>query len=168
VLNAGLINLRVTPEVSELSTEGVAIQAVNVAGRTIAPLITRRRASTTVQLHDGQTFIIGGLIRNNAGADIRAFPVLGEIPVLGALFRSTAWQTNKSELLFVVTPRLVKPIVGPVRLPTDSYVEPNRFELFLGGRMEGAGPPAPDIVAPPSPPTTGQSAPKGPSGFELK
>jgi pilus assembly protein CpaC len=164
VLEAGRINLKVTPEVSELATEGVAIQAFNTAGRSIAPVINRRRASTTVQLYDGQTFVIGGLIRNNAGADIKAFPLLGEIPVLGALFRSTAWQTNKSELLFVVTPRLAKPITGPVRLPTDSYIEPSRIDLFLGGKLEGTPPPA--TPAPLPPPDA--SAPPAPGGFQLK
>ena len=93
--------------------------------------------------------------------------MLGEIPIVGALFRSTAFQTDKSELMFVVTPRLVKPMTGPTRLPTDSYIEPNRLDLFLGGKMEGmppeASPTAPAVVPPPA-----QAAPKGPSGFETK
>ena len=164
VLDGGRINLKVTPEVSELSPEGVAIQAVSAVGRSIAPLITKRRASTTVQLFDGQSFVIGGLIKNNVGTDIKAFPVLGEIPMIGALFRSTAFQTNKSELLFVVTPRLVKPIAGSVRLPTDSYFEPSRVDLFIGGRMEGEPPVAVPSVAPTQPGTPA----RGPSGFEMK
>jgi len=164
VLDGGRINLKVTPEVSELSPEGVAIQAVSAVGRSIAPLITKRRASTTVQLFDGQSFVIGGLIKNNVGTDIKAFPVLGEIPMIGALFRSTAFQTNKSELLFVVTPRLVKPIAGSVRLPTDSYVEPSRVDLFIGGRMEGE----PSVAAPSTAPTQPGTPARGPSGFEMK
>ena len=112
VLAGGRINLKVTPEVSELSPEGVDDPVRRRGGRTIAPLITTRRASTTVQLYDGQSFAIGGLIKNNATTDIKAFPVLGEIPIIGALFRSTAFQTDKSELMFVVTPRLVKPMAG--------------------------------------------------------
>ncbi len=168
VLEGGRINLKVTPEVSELAPEGVAIQAVNVGGRTIAPLITTRRASTTVQLYDGQSFAIGGLIKSNVRTDIKAFPVLGQIPILGALFRSTAFQTDKTELLFVVTPHLVKPVAGNVQLPTDNYVEPTRFELFLGGRMEGSAPavPATGVAEPVQP--TGQVPPKGPSGLEIK
>ena len=167
VLAGGRINLKVTPEVSELSPEGVTIQSVSTGGRSIAPVIATRRASTTVQLYDGQTFAIGGLIKNNATTDVRRFPVLGEIPVVGALFRSTAFQTDKSELMFIVTPRLVKPMAGPTRLPTDGYIEPNRLDLFLGGKMEGmapeVAPAAPVVVVPP-----GQAAPRGPSGFETK
>jgi pilus assembly protein CpaC len=168
VLAGGRINLKVTPEVSELSPEGVAIQAFNTGGRSIAPLIITRRASTTVQLYDGQSFAIGGLIKSNAASDIKAFPILGEIPIIGALFRSTAFQTEKTELLFVVTPHLVKPMVGSVRLPTDSYIEPSRLELFLGGKMEG-NPPEPPAAAPSAPaPPTGKAPAGGPSGFEIK
>ena len=164
VLAGGRINLKVSPEVSELSPEGVPIQASNTSLRSIAPLITTRRASTTVQLYDGQSFVIGGLIKNNARTSIKAFPILGEIPILGALFRSTAFQTDKTELLFVVTPRLVKPIPPDYRLPTDNYIQPNRWELFLGGKMEGE-PPAPTGQPAPLP---NPAAPSGPSGFEVK
>ncbi len=91
-----------------------------------------------MQLFDGQSFVIGGLVKNNVTTDIKAFPVLGEIPILGALFRSTSFQTDKSELVFVLTPHLVKPVGGEaIRLPTDAYIEPSRSELFLNGRMEG-------------------------------
>jgi pilus assembly protein CpaC len=167
VLEGGRINLKVTPEVSELAPEGVAIQAVNAGGRTIAPLITTRRASTTVQLYDGQSFAIGGLIKYNVRTDIKAFPVLGEIPIIGALFRSSAFQTDKTELLFVVTPHLVKPMAGKVRLPTDSYVEPSRLDFFLGGRMEGP-PPEPASLVPAPIPNPAPAAPRSPSGFEIK
>jgi pilus assembly protein CpaC len=147
VLEGGRINLRVMPEVSELSREGFALQAAGTGLRSILPLITTRRASTTVQLFDGQSFVIGGLVKNNANTDVKAFPVLGEIPVLGALFRSTSFQTEKSELLFVLTPHLVKPTGGDVRLPTDTYVEPSRRELFLDGKLEGSPPAAPPAPA---------------------
>jgi pilus assembly protein CpaC len=168
VLEGGRINLRVSPEVSELSPTGVSFQAqastslIGGSGRRL-PLINTRRASTTVQLYDGQTFAIGGLIQNNITTNIKAFPVLGEIPVLGALFRSTAFQSDKTELIFVITPRLVKPLAADYRLPTDSYIEPTRLELFLGGKMEG-DPAFPfQTPAAPSPP-----APQGPGGFEVK
>src|SRR5436190_11373376 len=133
VLEGGRINLRVTPEVSELSPTGVSFQAqasTSLIGGTatqILPLINTRRASTTVQLYDGQSFAIGGLIKNNVTTDIKAFPVLGEIPILGALFRSTGFQTDKTELIFVITPRLVRPLAADYRLPTDSYIEPSRL-----------------------------------------
>lgn len=142
VLSGGRINLKVSPEVSELSREGVGIS--NVANTTVAllPLITTRRASTTVQLADGQSFAIGGLIKNNRTANIKAFPILGEIPLIGALFRSTDFQQDRTELVFVVTPRLVKPISGAIQLPTDGYKDPSRSDLFLGGQMEGKPDPA--------------------------
>ncbi len=140
VLAGGRINLRVAPEVSELAREGVGIGAAGVQGRSILPLITTRRASTTVQLVDGQSFAIGGLIKNNSTSNIKAFPILGEIPVIGALFRSTDFQNDRTELVFVVTPRLVKPLPANYRLPTDSYRDPTRKELFIDGKLESGKP----------------------------
>lgn len=165
VLDGGRINLKVAPEVSELSREGVGITATGIGGTAILPLITTRRAATTVQLFDGQSFAIGGLIKHNVSQNIKALPVLGEIPVLGTLFRSSDFQTDKTELVFVVTPRLVKPLPPDYGLPTDGFVEPSRAEFFLGGKMEGA---APEAKQPPA----GKPAPApqsgGPSGFEVK
>lgn len=135
VLEGGKINLVVNPEVSELSREGVTL--VSNSSGAVLPLITTRRASTTVQLRDGQSFAIGGLVKNNVTTNVSAFPFLGELPILGALFRSTSFQTDKSELLFVVTPRLVKPLDGDYKLPTDNYIPPNRAQLMLGGKLEG-------------------------------
>ena len=169
VLEGGRINLKVSPEVSELSREGVGVSAVGITGQAILPLITTRRASTTVQLLDGQSFAIGGLVKNNVTHNIRALPFLGEVPVLGALFRSTDFQTDKSELLFVVTPRLVKPLSADYRLPTDSYIQPNWPEAFLEGRMEGGPIPPPGETGRPTrilPPP--MNTPGGPSGFEVK
>jgi pilus assembly protein CpaC len=143
VLGGGRINIRVAPEVSELSREGVGISARGVGGNAILPLLTTRRATTTVQLNDGQSFAIGGLIRDNLGQNIRALPVLGEVPVLGALFRSSDFQSDRSELVFIVTPRLVQPLPADAGLPTDGYRPPGRAEFFLGGKMEGASIPAP-------------------------
>lgn len=140
VLAGGRINLRVAPEVSELSREGIGISAAGFSGGAILPLITTRRASTTVELFDGQSFAIGGLIRNTQTTNIHGLPVLGELPVLGALFRSTDYQQDRTELLFVVTPHLVKPLPANYKLPTDDVTTPSRAQLFLEGRMEG--PPA--------------------------
>ena len=142
VLEDGLINLRVTPEVSELSQNGTLIRGANNV-TSLLPAITTRRASTTVQLRDGESFVIGGLIKSNVTEAIKAFPVLGELPILGALFRSTSFQTEKSELLFVVTPHLARPLVKTPALPTDGFVPPSRSELFLEGRLEGRPGPAP-------------------------
>ncbi|MBV7538555.1 type II and III secretion system protein family protein [Duganella sp. sic0402] len=136
VLAGGRINLRVAPEVSEISREGIGISAGGLSSAAILPLFTTRRASTTVELYDGQSFAIGGLIRNSHTTNIHGLPVLGELPVLGALFRSTDFQQDRTELLFVVTPHLVKPLPANTRLPTDGVNAPSRARLFLGGRME--------------------------------
>lgn len=141
VLEGGRINLKVAPEVSDLNRQGVGISATGSSTTAILPSFTTRRASTTVQLFDGQSFAIGGLIKNNVTANINAFPLLGEVPVLGALFRSSDFQTDRSELVFIVTPHLVKPLPSDYKLPTDPYVEPSRSEFFLGGKMEGTAPP---------------------------
>jgi pilus assembly protein CpaC len=135
VLEEGLINLKVTPEVSELSQLGTTVKALN-GQISVLPSITTRRASTTVQLRDGESFAIGGLIKSNVTEAIRAFPVLGELPILGALFRSNAFQTEKSELLFVVTARLAKTADSPLALPTDSFKPPSRKEFMVDGLLE--------------------------------
>jgi len=143
VLSGGRINLRVAPEVSELNRDGIGISATGATTATaILPAFTTRRATTTVQLQDGQSFAIGGLIRNNVTTDIKRFPMLGEIPLLGVLFRSSEFQRDRSELVFIVTPHLVKPLPEAPRLPTDAYVEPTRAEFMLRGQHEGTPPAA--------------------------
>jgi len=113
---------------------------------------------------DGQSFAIGGLIKNNTTTNIKAFPFLGELPVLGALFRSTEFQTDRSELVFVITPRLVKPLPPDYRLPTDGYTPPTRKELILDGRLEGRAEPAPaPAAAATTTPTAGGFAGSQPS-----
>ena len=159
VLSGGRINLRVAPEVSELSREGIGITATGLSGHAILPVVTTRRASTTVQLYDGQSFAIGGLIKNNLVTNLKGLPLLGEVPVLGALFRSTDFQQDRTELVFVITARLVKPLTATgYALPTDGVDAPSRAALMLGGRLEG-GPRQPKRSAPPA-----QSV----DGFELK
>jgi pilus assembly protein CpaC len=161
VLGNGRINLKVRPEVSELNRDGVGIVASGVTGSAILPSFTSRKAETTVQLMDGQSFAIGGLIKNNATTNIKAMPLLGELPVIGALFRSTDFQTDRSELVFVITPRLVKPLPADYRLPTDNYVPPTRSELMLEGRLEGRG------AAAAAPAPAARSAPAG-GGFDTQ
>jgi pilus assembly protein CpaC len=123
----------VTPEVSELDfSTAVLIEGFAVPG------LTTRRASTTVELADGQSFAIAGLLKETVRDIVAKFPVLGDIPILGALFRSRSFQKSKTELVIIVTPHLVKPLdLAKQTLPTDFYVEPNDFELYLEGRMEG-------------------------------
>ncbi|NVD96988.1 type II and III secretion system protein family protein [Massilia sp. BJB1822] len=155
VLAGGRIHLKVAPEVSELSREGVGVSAAGLGGSSVLPLITTRRAATTLQLFDGQSFAIGGLIRHTQSGNLQAMPVLGEVPVLGALFRSTDFQQDRTELLFVVTAHLVKPLSPGYGLPTDGPPAPSRSSLMLDGRLEGAAP------------SNASSAPRD-SGFQLK
>jgi len=160
VLSGGRINLQVAPEVSELSREGVGVSTAGLNGTAILPLVTTRRASTTVQLYDGQSFVIGGLIKNNLVTNLKGLPLLGEVPVLGALFRSTDYQQDRTELVFVITARLVKALPeAAYALPTDQVGAPSRAEMLLGGKLEGPAP-----KAAPAPAPSSQSA----GGFELK
>ncbi len=151
VLNNGRISLRVRPEVSQLSTSG----AVQIQGFTI-PALSTRRAETTVELASGQSFAIGGLLQNDIANTLKKVPGLGDVPVLGALFRSDQFQRDESELVIIVTPYLVRP-VGDHRLaaPTDGMRPPTDADLFLRGRDTGAAAPA------------GGSAPIGPGGAGL-
>ncbi|WUR13297.1 type II and III secretion system protein family protein [[Empedobacter] haloabium] len=139
VLAGGRINLRVAPEVSELNREGIGIATTGGtnAATAILPAFTTRRATTTVQLQDGQSFAIGGLIRNNVTSNIKRFPFLGDVPVLGTLFRSSDFQNDRTELVFIVTPHLAKPLQDKPRLPTDDYIQPTRGVFFIGGSHEG-------------------------------
>ena len=167
VLEGGRIHLRVAPEVSELSQTGSPFTTVD-GTTSILPSFTTRRVQTTVQLLDGQSLAIAGLIKNNVTETIKRTPLLGEIPILGALFRSSEFQSDRTELVFLITPRLVKPLNEKLALPTDSFTPPSRTEFFLGGQLEGRGSEAvpPDKRGDPAgqpkavPPATG--------GFELK
>jgi pilus assembly protein CpaC len=133
VLNGGLINLKIEPEVSQLDTS----HPVQVAGISIPPLIVRR-ASTTLELRDGQSFMLGGLLQNSSTNDQDQLPWLGDIPVLGALFRSTQYQKNETDLVILVTPHLVRPMApnDPIHTPLDNTLPPNDVDLFLMGKTE--------------------------------
>ena len=141
VLSPDRINIRVSPDVSELDYRN----AVKIGGY-VVPGITVRRASTSVELGDGQSFAIAGLLRDYSTEDISKFPLLGDIPILGMLFRSSSFQKNETELVIVVTPRLVKPTHEKKQpLPTDYYIEPGFMdmafpELGSGVRYGGAAP----------------------------
>ncbi|REE22247.1 pilus assembly protein CpaC [Paraburkholderia sp. BL27I4N3] len=152
VLEGGRINLKVSPEVSELSSTGVVVSAGNSNNQTILPLITTRRASTTLQVFDGQSFAIGGLLKSNITGSIKGLPGAAELPVLGALFRSTSYEQDKTELVFVVTPRLAKPLPQHYPLPTDGFGDASEANVYLTGHMEGTKRAAP---------AAGASAPVG-------
>lgn len=139
VLDGSRVNLKMVSEVSDLSQTGSPFTTVNGV-TSVLPSLTVRRADTTVQLNDGQSFVIAGLIKNNYSETIKRFPGLGEMPVLGTLFRSTEFQNDQTELLFVITPHLVKPLNEAPRLPTDNHVPPTRAEVYLNGSLESAQP----------------------------
>lgn len=128
VLGDGLVNLRVRPEVSALDRAN-GIRAANIE----IPGISVRRADTTVELRDGQAFAIAGLLQNDYSNDVRQTPWLGNVPVLGSLFASKRYQKNESELVIIVTPRLVEPAPHPdmIATPLDAFAEPTEAELFL-------------------------------------
>ncbi|MEK6354059.1 MAG: type II and III secretion system protein family protein [Burkholderia cenocepacia] len=163
VLANGRISLKVAPEVSELSQTGVTLSASNIGGTSILPLITTRRASTTVQMSDGESFAIGGLIKDNASGALKAIPGVGEVPVLGALFRSTSFQQDRTELIFLITPHLVKPLQSAdVALPTDSFSKSSEVDVFATGNMEGRGG-VRKAGAQPMQPANGAAAPQTPA-----
>jgi pilus assembly protein CpaC len=136
VLAEGRINLKVSPQVSEVQSQGITVTAGS--STTVFPSITTRQASTTVQLYDGQSFAIGGLIKNNVVEIISAFPGLANIPIIGALFRSSSFKADRSELLIVVTPHIVNPLNQRPGLPTDKIIQPTATEFFIEGKLEGA------------------------------
>jgi pilus assembly protein CpaC len=131
VLGEGRINLRVRPEVSELSSAG----AVRFGAAEI-PAILTRRAETTVELGSGQSFAIAGLLQNSNNVGLSKYPFLGDIPVLGALFRSSSFQNDESELVIIVTPYLVEPVdANRLATPIDGFVPPNDEERILRGNL---------------------------------
>ncbi len=135
VLSNKKINMVVAPEVSDLDFSN----ALTTSGF-VVPAITTRRVSTVIELADGQSFAIAGLLRDDVRSIVSKFPLLGEIPILGALFRSTSFQKNDTELIVIVTAHLVKPLdMAKQTLPTDQYVEPDDIDFYLFGYQEGRG-----------------------------
>lgn len=174
VLSRGVINLRVEPSVSELDFSN----AVTIAGTTI-PALTRRDARTTVELRDGQSFAIAGLLQTRNRQDVSQLPWIGSVPVLGALFSSKSYQQQETDLVIIVTPRLVAPAAPGQQLasPLDSRLPANDVDFFLNGQMEVRkryddyvnsggdvkGPYghiiAPNAIVPAPPPTVGANQP---------
>lgn len=160
LLAGGRISLRVKPEVSQITTNG----QVTVNGFSI-PALSTRRAETTIELGSGQTFAIGGLLQNNITDTVNKVPGLNEIPVLGALFRSTQFQHNESELVILVTPYLVRPVSDKrLATPRDGFVPPTDYDMYVRDHSER--PSAPSAAQPPVGPNG--SAVIGPAGFILQ
>jgi pilus assembly protein CpaC len=174
VLADGVINLVVAPEVSSIDpSASIVINNLSIPG------IQTRRAKTTVELRDGESFALAGLLRKDFQDTVRQVPLLGSIPIIGALFRSTGFQHEETELVIVVTPRLVRPVpAGSLKGPTDRVGPPNEAELLINGRTDTGVPPtgrpfvSPPVAPPPPPPATvapgsgGGMAETKPMGFE--
>lgn len=144
VLSDGRINLKINVSVSELvDTASLVLQSQGSSLRTFVPSLRERSASATVELGDGQSIGLAGLIDDNLRELVTKFPGLGSVPILGALFRSSQFQKGQTELVILITPHLAKPVApGSVTLPTDKFVEPSDAEFYLLGRTEGSAKPA--------------------------
>ena len=172
VLADGVISMIVAPEVSSIDPSA----SITINNLTIPGLQTRR-AKTTVELRDGESFALAGLLRRDFQSTVRQFPILGSLPIIGTLFRSSNFNRDETELVIVVTPRLVRPVRPQnLKLPTDRVGPPNEADLFLLGRTDSGVPPVPEFDPPPfgrpittTPPAAGSpggSAERKPSGFE--
>lgn len=180
VLADGVINMVVAPEVSSIdSSASIVIDNLTIPG------LQTRRARTVLELRDGESFALAGLLRRDFQDTVRQFPVLGSIPIIGTLFRSSGFQKEETELVIIVTPRLVRPVrAGTLKAPTDRIGPPNEADLFLLGRTDGRTPasqapgaapvapaptpatPPPRVIAPPATSSGGGTAQQDPGGFE--
>jgi len=134
VLHNGQINMVIKPNVSQLDPA----HSVSIAGGISVPALTVREASTTVELRDGQSFMLGGLLQNDSQTSQDQLPWLGDVPVLGALFRSAEYQKNETDLVIMVTPHVVRPLrpTDPVHTPLDGTLPGNDVDFFLMGQAE--------------------------------
>src|SRR5207248_8175831 len=170
VLADGVINMVVAPEVSSIDpSASIVINNLTIPG------LQTRRAKTVLEIRDGESFAMAGLIRKDFQDTIRQVPLLGSIPIIGALFRSTGFQHEETELVIIVTPRLVRPVpAGALKVPTDRVGPPNEADLLLNGRTDTGVPPSarPFVQPPPPPPPVTAGPPVGgmaqmkPVGFE--
>jgi pilus assembly protein CpaC len=152
------MSLKVRPEVSQLDFAN----AVTISG-SLVPALTVRRAETTVELASGQSFALAGLLMHNTSQNLSKVPGLGDLPILGALFRSNKFQNNESELVVIVTPYLVRPTATALAAPTDGFVAPHDVQQVLWGDKWQQSLPAPAR----GPLTSGGTGLIGPAGFRL-
>jgi len=159
VLGDGRISMRVRPEVSQLD----AANGITVPGNFRIPALVTRRAETTVELGSGQSFMIAGLLQNTGQNSVDKAPVLGDLPILGALFRSTKFQRSETELVVIVTPYLVRPVSTQMATPVDGYRNPNDLERdWLGQTFKGVnGKVDPTAVPAPAAASTGAAPAPG-------
>jgi len=137
VMSDGKISLRVAPSVSDIASTSTIPSGI-VGAEFVVPNLTTRKLETTVQLQDGQTLALAGLLQDSLRESVSKIPGLGDLPILGALFRSTSYTQEKTDLLIAVTPHLVKPTKeGNLSFPGEYMRPPNRLEFYLEGRLEG-------------------------------
>ena len=167
VLSDGVINMVVQPEVSSIDpTASIVVNNLTIPG------LQTRRAKTVVEIRDGESFALAGLLRKDFQDTIRQIPFLGSLPIIGTLFRSTGFQHEETELVIIVTPHLVKPVrSGSLKVPTDRIGPPNEADLLLNGRTDtgvpaSAAPFVQPAAPPPPPPIPGGTAQAKPVGFE--
>ena len=145
VLDEGKIAMKVSPEVSDLDFAN----AITTNGFVI-PALTTRRMSTNLEVKDGQTFAMAGLLKDEDRNNVSKVPVLGDVPILGNLFRSSQWQSNQTELVVLVTPHIAKPLApNAARLPTDKWAPPTDAEKYLLGLDQGRSKPPETLQATP-------------------
>ena len=159
ILESGRINLKLNISVSQLvTTNSLVVTPITSSTVFAVPALSERRALSTVELSDGQTIGIAGLMNENMNNAVTKFPGLGDIPILGALFSSRSFQKGQTELVIFVTPTLAKPVKpNDVHLPTDGQIDPSNLDIYLWGRMEGRAPAA--APASGSAPTPAPTAP---------
>ena len=164
VLASDFINLELFTEVSEIDRN-----ASILAEDLLIPGLKVRRARTTIELGDGQSFAIAGLLQEDFEDAVRQFPILGDVPVLGTLFRSTAWKSGQTELVVIVTPHLVRPVrPGSLLTPDEFFDAPTQAELFLMGKIEGDGKPSEGDMETTPPGLVSAAGIVGPYGYILK
>jgi pilus assembly protein CpaC len=131
----GIITLKVAPSVSDIVSFTETTLGSSIGPQ---PILSIRQLESTVQLRDGQTLALAGLLQDNMSETVSKVPLFGDIPILGALFRSTSYQQKKTDLMIAVTPHLIKPVQeGKLSFPGEFIKPPSRFELYLEGKLEG-------------------------------
>src|SRR6516162_152998 len=163
ILDAHRLSLRVRPEVSALTSVGAVSVPITSNATVTIPALTVRRAETSVELGSGESFALAGLLQHTSEQDISKIPLLGDIPILGALFRSNRFQRNETELVIIVTPYLVNPVETRLAAPTDGLIHPSDPQqvFFSGTYRQGLPPPAR------GPLNAGGGGLIGPGGFRL-
>jgi pilus assembly protein CpaC len=163
VIDAHHLNLRIRPEVSALTAVGAVSLPITATQSVTIPALTVRRAETAVELGSGESFALAGLLQHESAQDISKVPLLGDIPILGALFRSNAFQRKETELVIIVTPYLVNPVATRLAAPTDGLVHASDPQQVAFGATYRQGLPGPAR----GPLNAGGAGLIGPGGFRL-